>query len=232
MVPYVNAANGIMVAAPVEGLVSEVPDVISFGRRGWYNYVSTYLSLAGTASQPHAGYVNTCPAGARVILVKDAAGTAAVLANYLYLTNTGEYLILGEAPMRGKYAAGNNSVWTAVPTGWYEDPDWDGTWFVLKNESWKGVFATLTYQGRGGVENWSSSIYCISGNLTSELNSMTLTPPSVITAIVDTTNMTIIALSVTSKQETLLDGKKNIWGGTELLPGDRFVPDIQRCGIV
>lgn len=224
---YFNAANGITVAAPVEYMVSEVPDMVSFGRGGWYNYFSTYMSLAGAAAQPHAGYVNTT-AGARAIQVTDAAGTAEVLANYLYQTNTGEFLILGDAPMQEKYVAGNNSVWTSVPTGRYEDPDWDGTWFVLKNESGKEVFATLTYQGRGGIENRSSSIYCISGNLIREVNTTTLTHPSVITAIVDTTNMTTFTLSVASKQETLLDGKKNLWGGTKLLPGDRFVPDIQR----
>ena len=222
---HFSAANGVAIAAPVEGLTSGIPDAVSFDKSGWYTYLSTYMDYAGTTSQPHAAY--TTKESARSIQVTDSTGTAWVTANYLYLNTDGQYLIVGDVPLKENWEAVNDSVWKTVPTGLYEEPDWDGSWFVFQNTDGTTVPATLTYKGPAVIDNRSHVIYTIEGNLTRTVHKNTVTAPSILTAVIDMENRSVSALSVTEKPDSIRDTRSNIWGNTTICSGDIFVPALQ-----
>ena len=224
---YFSAATGVSVASPHENFLSEIPDTISLGRSGWYSYMSTYMNYAGISAQPHAAYTTAAAADARSIQVTDSTGTAWVTANYLYLNNDGTYSILGDVPLKESMKPANNSVWTTVPTGLYDDPDWDANWFVFQNSDGTTVPATLTYTGPAVIGNRSHVIYTIEGNLTRMVNGTSITAASVLTAVIDDKNQSVSALSVTEKYDNIWDARSNIWGNTTILSGDIFVPALQ-----
>ncbi|HJJ96700.1 MAG TPA: clostripain-related cysteine peptidase [Methanocorpusculum sp.] len=192
---HFSAANGVSIAAPVEALISEIPYAISFDKSGWYTYLSTYMDYAGTTAQPHAAY--TTAESARSIQVTDSTGAAWVTANYLYLNTDGQYLIVGDVPLKEIWEPADSSVWKTVPTGVYEEPDWDGSWFVFRNTDGTTIPATLTYKGPAVIDNRSHVIYTIEGNLTRTVHKNTVTAPSILTAVIDTENRSVSALSVT-----------------------------------
>ena len=224
---YFSAANGVSVAAPIKELTSGIPDTIALGRSGWYSYMSTYMNYAGISAQPHAAYTTATAADTRSIQVTDSTGTAWVTANYLYLNNDGTYSILGDVPLKESTKPANNSVWTTVPTGLYDDPDWDANWFVFQNSDGTTVPATLTYTGPAVIGNRSHVIYTIEGNLTRMVNGTSITAASILTAVIDDKNQSVFALSVTEKPEEIWDARSNIWGNTTILSGDIFVPALQ-----
>jgi hypothetical protein len=205
---HFSAANGVSIAAPVEALISEIPYTISFDKSGWYTYLSTYMDYAGTSAQPHAAY--TTAEGGRSIQVTDTTGTAWVTADYLYLNTDGQYLIVGDVPLKEIREPADSSVWKTVPTGVYEEPDWDGSWFVFRNTDGTTIPATLTYKGPAVIDNRSHVIYTIEGNLTRTVHKNTVTAPSILTAVIDTENRSVSALSVTEKPDSIRDTRSNI----------------------
>lgn len=167
---YFNAANGVSIVALNKALTNGIPEPLSFDRGRWYDYFSAYMEVADDTANPHAGYVEE--AGVRTIQVTNITGTADVLADYLYLADAGEYLILGSVPMQEGRAATNDNVWTSVPTRRYEDPDLDDSWFVLNTgrDTKNAVFATLSYASRNSIHPTTAYLYHISGNLTRVIN--------------------------------------------------------------
>ncbi|MDV0443789.1 clostripain-related cysteine peptidase [Methanorbis rubei] len=223
---HFTAANGVSVAAPTSDLTEGIPNAAAFGRSGWYNYLSTYLNQAGASAQPHAAYEDNI--GTRsTIVVNDTTGTAKVLANYLYVNEAGQYVIIGEVPLKEKTRPVNNSVWTTVPTGLYEEPDWDGSWYVFQNADGTLVPATLTFKNPAVIDNRPHVIYTIEGNLTRVVNTTSVTRPSIITVVIDDDANSVSDIYVTEKSDDIWGSRSNAWGNTTILSGDVFVPNLE-----
>jgi hypothetical protein len=122
---HFSAANGVSIASPNEEFTNEVPNSIAFGRNGWYEYFSKYMGQAGASIQPSAIYKSN-NAQSRTIVVNDTTQTAMVFADYLYLKD-GHYIIIGQVPLQETYASSDGNIWLSVPTGEYEEPNWDGS---------------------------------------------------------------------------------------------------------
>ena len=223
---YFSAANGVSIAAPNAAFTKDIPHSIAFGRNGWYEYFSTYMNKAGTQSQPSALY-RSGNAESRSIVVNDPAETTRVFADYLYF-NDSNYIIIGQTPLQETYASSDDDLWISVPTGEYEEPDWDGSWFVLHDEGKNAdVLATMTY-AYSYTENGSvNNVYLIYGSMTREINGTEKTLPSVITAVIDMTAMKTTDMFVESVSEDGWDSHTNLWGDTTILSGDVFTPLLE-----
>ncbi len=223
---YFSAAEGISIAAPTQDLTEGIPDTVAFGRNGWYNYLSTYLANAGVSAQPHAAYTDAAKSRS-LIQVTDPTGTARILADYLYQNDDGQYVIVGDVPLKENTKPVNNSVWTTVPAGTYNEPDWDGHWYVFQHANGLITPATLKYKGPAEINNQSCLIYTIEGNLTRTIHNTEVTRPSIITAVIDDTTLSVQGLSVTEKPDTIWDSRTNVWGTTTILAGDIFTPTLE-----
>ncbi|MDV0441809.1 hypothetical protein [Methanorbis furvi] len=161
------------------------------------------------------------------IVINDTTGTTKVLANYLYLDEAGQYVVIGEVPLKEKTRPVNNSVWTTVPTGLYEEPDWDGSWYVFQNADGTLVPATLTFKNPAVIDNRPHVIYTIEGNLTRVVNTTPVTYPSIITIVIDDDANSVSDIYVTEKSDEIWGSRSNAWGNTTILSGDVFVPNLE-----
>lgn len=219
---YFSAANGVSIAAPNEAFTNDVPHSIAFGRNGWYAYFSTYMNKAGTQTRPSAAY-RSGRADSRTIVVHDDTETTDVFADYLYLKDS-HYIIVGQTPLEEIYAFSEDDLWISVPTGEYEEPDWDGSWFVLSDGKNTGILVTMTYAYSVVEDGSVNNVYLIYGNLTRQINGKDITHPSVITAVVDMTAMKTTDMCVESISDEGWDSRTNLWGDTDVLAGDVFTP--------
>ncbi len=220
---HFSAANGVSIAAPNAAFTQKIPQSIAFGRNGWYEYISTYMNKAGTQLQPSAVY-RSGSADSRTIVVHDDTETMMVFADYLYLKDS-RYIIIGQIPLQDTYTPSEDELWLSVPTGEYEEPNWNGSWFVLHDDGKNtDVLVTMTY-AYSYVENGSvNNVYLIYGNLTREINGTDTMYPSVITAIVNMTAMKTTDMFVESVSDEGWDSRTNLWGNTAVLAGDVFTP--------
>jgi hypothetical protein len=150
-----------------------------------------------------------------------------VFADYLYLKD-GNYIVIGQTPLEETYGSSNEGLWLSVPTGEYDDPDWDGAWFVLAGDGKSaGVFVTMkyaySYVEKGAVNN----VYLIYGNMTRLMNGKEIMLPSVITVIVDMTAMKTTDMFVESISDDGWYSRTNLWGDTAVLAGDVFTPLLE-----
>lgn len=223
---HFSAAHGVSIAAPREEFVSEFPRSITFGRNGWYEYFSTYMNTAGSPAKPGAQY-RSSSADSRTIVVNDPTKMTIVFADYLYLKN-GQYLIIGQTPLEETYVPSGGGLWISVPSGEYDDPDWDGTWFVLGGEGKSSdVFVTMKYAYSFVEQDSLISVYLIYGNMTRTVSGKETTVPSVITAVVDMDAMKTTDMFVESVSEDGWYSRTNLWGDTGILPGDVFTPLLE-----
>ena len=223
---HFSAANGVSIAAPREEFVSEFPRSITFGRNGWYEYFSTYMNTAGTPAKPGALYRSSSQ-DSRTIVVNDPAKMTLVFADYLYLKD-GNYIVIGQTPLEETYDSSNEGLWLSVPTGEYDDPDWDGAWFVLAGDGKiDGVFVTMKYAYSYVEKGTVNNVYLIYGNLTRLMNGKEIMLPSVITVIVDMTAMKTTDMFVESISDDGWYSRTNLWGDTAVLAGDVFTPLLE-----
>ncbi|MEA5037238.1 hypothetical protein SDC9_18356 [bioreactor metagenome] len=223
---HFSAANGVSIAAPKNEFVSEFPSSIMFGRNGWYEYFSTYMNTAGSPAKPGAQY-RSGSADSRTIVVNDPTKMTIVLADYLYLKD-GNYLIIGQTPLEETYVSSDSGLWISVPSGEYDDPDWDGSWFVLGGEGKSSeLFVTMKYAYSYLKQGSVSNVYLISGKMTRKVSGKETTIPSVITAVVDMDAMKTTDMFVESLSEDGWYSRTNLWGDTEILAGDVFTPLLE-----
>ncbi|ABN07641.1 hypothetical protein Mlab_1476 [Methanocorpusculum labreanum Z] len=223
---HFSAANGVSIAAPKEDFTKAIPQSIAFGRNGWYEYFSSYMSKTGTQSQPSASY-KSGNTDSRTIVVHDDTETTWAFADYVYYTDS-NYIIVGQTPLEEIYAPSEDGLWISVPTGEYEEPDWDGSWFVLRSDGKNAdVLVSMTYAYSVVEDESVKDVYLIYGNITREINGKDITHPSVITAVVDMNAMKTNYLFVESVSEDGWYSRTNLWGDTKLLPGDVFTPLLE-----
>jgi hypothetical protein len=223
---HFSAANGVSIAAPREEFVSEFPRSITFGRNGWYEYFSTYMNTAGSPAKPDASY-RSGRADSRTIVVNDPTKMTMVFADYLYLED-GNYIIIGQTPLEESYVSSSEGLWRSVPTGEYDDPDWDGAWFVLADDGKSaGVLVTMKYAYSYVEKGTVSNVYLIYGNMTRHINGQEIMLLSVITAVVDMTAMKTTDMFVESMSDDGWYSRTNLWGDTDILAGDVFTPLLE-----
>lgn len=223
---HFSAAYGVSIAAPQKEFVSEVPSSITFGRNGWYEYFSTYMNTAGSPAKPSAQYMSSS-ANSRTIVVNDPTKMTIVFADYLYLKD-GNYIIIGQTPLEETYVSSDSGLWISVPSGEYDDPDWDGSWFVLGGEGKSSdVFVTMKYAYSFIEQGSVNNVYLISGKMTRKISGKETTFPSVITAIVDMDAMKTTDMFLESVSDDGWYSRTNLWGDTEILAGDVFTPLLE-----
>ncbi|MDO5845455.1 MAG: clostripain-related cysteine peptidase [Methanocorpusculum sp.] len=213
---YTGGSNGVTVAGFTEEFKTAIPEVVTFGRNGWYAYLSQMTDRL-EFSEPAASYAG------RAVSVKNSVWSTTALGDFLYQKD-GECVVMGQIPLNELYREGNGT-WQQIPTGEYEEPEWTGGWLSFGSGS-PGVLATMHYgySVQAGGDVWY--VYEMYGNLTREVNGVSVTRPSIITAVVDMNKMIVDDIYVTSVDEENPEYsvRSNAWGSMEILKGDVFSP--------
>lgn len=211
---YNGVSNGVTVAAFNSGFLNGIPNTVSFGRSGWYNYFSTMMDALEFESD-YEEYDSSAKS------YKPNVWSTVELGDFLYDKN-GEYIIIGQIPLEDIYKEGN-SIWNQIPTGEYKEPEWKGGWFSFGSAN-PGIFASMNYDYEFFEGNTQYCVYDIYGDLKRD----SVTHPSVVTAVVNMDKMAVEDIYVTSVDEDneIWSARSNEWVTTDIFEGDVFTPMI------
>lgn len=213
----------------VDGDISIVPEsfqqILMFGGdNGWDTYRLNYADALLHDNQSITAELED--GNLSNVTVTGSAGATQATIHYLYDDGT-DYIDIGEIPLEENLIESDSNLWKSVPTGKYMFPEWDNSWFVLGNKGDNdGMMISLRYFNSGTSGQYT---HYMNGNLTRVINGESVTHPSMIMLITDAESLEVYSVVVQSVPETTDSSSPvavNLWGSTDILPGDVFEPTL------